>query len=431
MSRRSAIQITFGIFAFLVTIYVASPVQTTYDSRWSLHTAMSLIEGRGGDLSDYLPVLKKENFYAIEYPGGRPRTFFPIGVSLFAAPVVGVVALISPSFKSRLREEYRFKLEKILASIFGAAAAAVFFWLVFAQFERLPIALATTVIFSLCTSMWSIATRALWQHGPLVLMLVIAMLLLQRAKKRSGLIQYVSLPLAMAYLIRPTASIPIIVITGYVLIYYRAWFLRYVSWAMPIAIPWIAFNLEIYGKILSPYYLGLSYAGSPSLAVALAGNLISPSRGLLVYSPVLLFSLSGFALSLRDKEQRPLHFAYGSIVIAMFIAIGLIPAWWAGHSFGPRYMTDLVPFLAYFTAFNFDVRAKWRNAVVAGIGISAAISLIIHAQGAVRSAPWVWNAIPEDVDFKPSRLWDWSDPPFLRKKISSNIPMEVPHKRPP
>ena len=279
--------------------------------------------------------------------------------------------------------------------------------------------------------MWLVATRALWQHGPLVLMLVIAMLPIQLARKRPSLIQYVSLPLAMAYVIRPTASIPIVVITGYVFIYNRAWFVKYMSWAILIAVPFIAFNFAIYGKFLSHYYLGLSYAGSGSLAEAAAGNLISPARGLFVYSPVLLFSLSGFTLSLRDKEQRPLHLAYGIIVSAMFIAISLIPAWWAGHSFGPRYLTDLVPFLAYFTAFNFDVRAKWRNAVVAGIGISAAISLIIHAQGAVRSAPWAWNAIPEDVDFKPSRLWDWSDPPFLREKISSNIPTEVPRKRHP
>jgi hypothetical protein len=227
-----------------------------------------------------------------------------------------------------------------------AAAAATFFLLIFVKFQRLPVALATTFIFSLCTSMWSVATRALWQHGPLVFMLVTAMLLIQLASKRRSLIQYASLPLAMAYIIRPTASIPIVVITSYVLIYYRACFVRYALWAMLIAVPFIAFNLEIYGKILSHYYSGLSYAGSSSFAEASVGNLISPSRGLFVYSPVLLFSLIGFALAIREKVQRPLQFAYGIIVVAMFIAISLIPAWWAGHSFGPRYMTDLVPFLA-------------------------------------------------------------------------------------
>jgi succinate dehydrogenase/fumarate reductase cytochrome b subunit len=158
--------------------------------------------------------------------------------------------------------------------------------------------------------------------------------------------------------------------------------------------PWIAFNFAIYGKILSHYYFGLSYSRSTRFAEAAAGNLVSPARGLFVYSPVLLFSLSGFVLSLRDKEQRALHLAYGIIVAGMFIAISLIPAWWAGHSFGPRYMTDLLPFLVYFTAFNFNVAASWRPAVMTAMGVLVAISVAIHAQGALRGSPWRWNATP-------------------------------------
>ena len=100
MSRLCAIQITFGIFASLATIYIASPVMTPADSRWSIHTAMSLVEAQGGDLSNYLPVLKSNNFYVIEFPSGRPHTMFPIGVSLLVAPIVGIVALVNPSFKS-------------------------------------------------------------------------------------------------------------------------------------------------------------------------------------------------------------------------------------------------------------------------------------------------------------------------------------------
>jgi len=418
MPCRSANFVKFGLFAFLVTVYVASPVRTPYDSRWSIHTAMSLIEGRGGDLSDYLPVLKKSNFYSIEYPGGRPHTMFPIGVSLLSAPIVAVAAFANPSFKDMLREEVPLNLENVLASIFGAAAATIFFWLVFGQFQQLSVALTTTIIFSLCTSIWSTATRALWQHGPLVLMLVIAMLLLHRARKHPALIQFVSLPLAMAYLIRPTASIPIVVLTAYVLALYPSWFLRYMCWAMLIGVPWIAFNLAIYGAILPPYYLGLSYAGESSLSAALLGNLVSPSRGLFTYSPVLLFALTGFVFALRETEERLLHLAYAAIVIAMLIAISSVPAWWAGHSYGPRYTTDFVPFLAYFTAFNFRALAgfarRWRAALLTGIGVLAAASLVIHAQGALRGAPMFWNVLPDNIDQNPSRFWDWSDPQFLR-----------------
>ena len=114
-ARRSFV--AFGLFAFLVTVYVASPMRTPYDSRWSVHTAMSLIEGQGGDLTDYLPVLAKNNFYCIEYPGGRPHTVFPIGVSLLSAPIVAALAFVAPSFKGMLRETVPQNLEKVLASI--------------------------------------------------------------------------------------------------------------------------------------------------------------------------------------------------------------------------------------------------------------------------------------------------------------------------
>ena len=40
---------SFGIFAILLAIYVLSPINTSGDSRWSLHTAMSLVRGHAGE----------------------------------------------------------------------------------------------------------------------------------------------------------------------------------------------------------------------------------------------------------------------------------------------------------------------------------------------------------------------------------------------
>lgn len=39
-------------FAILLAIYVLSPINTSGDSRWSLHTAMSLVRGHAGDLTE-------------------------------------------------------------------------------------------------------------------------------------------------------------------------------------------------------------------------------------------------------------------------------------------------------------------------------------------------------------------------------------------
>jgi hypothetical protein len=410
--------LSLSLFALLLAVFAASPVITSTDSRWTIHTAMSFAKGHGGDLTEYLPIIKKQQFYSIEYPDGRPRTRYPIGTALLAMPAVVVIAWLRPQWAAGLPNGTPVRTEQFIASIIGAAAGVVFYWVMLSQFQSPAIALASTAIFAFCTSIWSTATRALWQHGPLVLMLVIAMLLLVRARRRPELIQYAALPLAMAYLIRPTALVSIIALSTYVLLFQRAWLARYMGWSMLVAIPWIAYNFSIYRRPVPPYYHREAFSVHTRFVEGMLSNLFSPSRGLFVFSPVLLFALSGFILALRDREQRPLNLAYGAIIFGNSIIIGAAARWWGGHSFGPRFMTDIVPFLVYFTAFNFRLPETFRPgmqiAVSAAIAALALVSLTIHAQGALRYATWDWNVTPKSIDDDPARAWDWHDPQFAR-----------------
>jgi hypothetical protein len=347
---------------------------------------------------------------------------FPIGTSILVAPVVAIVALADPAFKERLRQHIPDQLEKVMASVVGATAATIFFWIMFSEFQNRAVAGTMTFIFAFGTSMWSTATRALWQHGPVILMLVIVMLLLQRARHRPALIQYAGLPLAMAYIIRPTALIPIIAVSAYVALYHRRWLLRYALWAMLLTIPWLAFNHAIYGAWLPPYYRPDRLFNLTWFLDALAGHLVSPARGIFVFSPVLLLAFSGFAFAMQDARQRPLHVTYAAIVAGHYFVISLTPDWWAGHSFGPRYVSDIIPFLVYFAAFNFRLPVGYgstaRAIVLSVFVVTGAASVAVHAQGALRSAPMRWNVAPQDVNDMPSRLWDWTDPPFLRTRTS-------------
>ncbi|HXN87259.1 MAG TPA: hypothetical protein VN867_14390 [Candidatus Binataceae bacterium] len=406
------------IFTVLLGVFAASPMITSTDSRWTIHTAMSFAKGHGGALSEYYPILKEQGFYSIEYPDGRPRTLYPIGTALLVMPAVVVIARLFPQWAQRLPGGMPRRAEQFLASVIGAAASVVFYWLILYQFQSQTIAIASTAIFGLCTSIWSTATRGLWQHGPLVLMLVIAMLLLDRARRRPQLIQFVALPLAMAYLIRPTAIVPIAVLSTYVLVFHRAWFGRYMNWAMLVAFPWIVYNFMIYGHPVPPYYHRNAFSMHMHFIVGMLTNLISPSRGLFVFSPVLLFAPSGFLIALSDREQRALHLAYGAIMVGNSIIIGSASSWWGGHEFGPRFMTDIIPFLVYFTAFNFRLPETFQRrtqiAVSAAIGLLALVSMTIHAQGAIRYATWEWNYVPTNIDQHPGRAWDWSDPQFAR-----------------
>jgi len=378
---------------------------------------MSIANGRWGDMSEYFPIMEEENYFNIEYRDGRPHNIYPIGPSLLAIPMVIVIAWLRPDWENGLRYEIPVKTEQVIASIIGAAAGVVFYWLILGQFGSHGIALASTAIFSFGTSMWSTATRGLW-HAPLVLMLVISMLLLRRAHQRPQLIQYLGFTLGLAYLMRPTAIVAIIALSTYVLLFYRPWFARYVCWGMLVAVPWLGFNLHIYHHLVPVYYHNNAFSAETRFVEGLLGNLFSPSRGLLVFSPVLLFAASGFVLALRDRELRPLALAYGAIIFGHSIIIGAASMWWAGHAYGPRFMTDIVPFLVYFTAFNFRLPETFRHgtqvAVTTAIAVLALASATIHAQGALRPATWAWNGTPINIDDAPARAWDWRDPQFAR-----------------
>jgi hypothetical protein len=418
MTRVRSITLSLLLLAGFTAIYVASPIRTSADSLWSIHAALSLAEGKGGDLREYLSLIEDRNFYAIRRFDERYYTMFPIGVSLLAAPVVAAAAWLDPAFKLRISQHIPDRFEKNIASVYGAFAALLFFWLIYSRFPSIPIALATTVIFALGTSMWSTGTRALWQHGPLVLMLVVAMLLLVRTRQRPSLAQYASIPLAFAFVIRPTAAIPIAVLSAYVLIRHREWFIRFTLYGIAVAIPWVAYNVHQFGAVLPAYYLPDRVATSSTIGEAMLGNLISPARGMFVYSPVLLLSFTGFALALRDHAERLFAICLGAIVILHWLVVSRFPHWWAGHSYGPRFMTDIVPFLSYFVAFNFDAFRKtsgWKLwASRSCIALLTAVSIVLHGAGALLGAPHRWSVEPNDIDKNPARLWDWHDPQFAR-----------------
>ena len=424
MTRARGIVLSLLLLTTFLAIYIASPVKTSFDSKWSIHTALSLAEGKGGDLREYLPI-EERNSYRMLQLGERYYTVFPVGTSALAAPVVAALSWLDPDFKQNILRVHPDHFEKNLASIYAAIAALLFFWLIYSRFPSVPIALVTTAIFALGTSMWSTASRALWQHGPLVMMLVAAMLLLVRGRQRPSLVQYASIPLALAFIIRPTAAIPIAVLSAYVLIRHREWFIRYALYGIVIVIPWIAYNLHEFGQVIPDYYRTGRLARRP-LRVAAPGNLFSPARGLFVYSPVLLLSLSGLVLALRNRDERLLSTCFGVIIVAHWLLVSCFVHWWGGHSYGPRFMTDIVPFLAYFVAFNFEALSTlsglrlWmaRSCIV----LLAAISVVMHGIGAVSTESYQWNRVPTDVDAEPARLWDWRDPPFVRV-------WTVPHPR--
>ena len=383
---------------------------------------MSIVREGNTDLEEYRGLAEQSDFFAIQDVNGRIYNLFPIGTTIVAVPFVFILDKIDPDLFSSLLFDsgVAWKIEVVIASLV-VALTTVFTYLIGQLLtDKKRYALLMAFIFAFCTSAWSTAARALWQHGPSMLMLTLSLYIILLARNRPKLIQYASLPLAFSYVIRPTNSISIILFTIYVLLQHRKYFFRFVLWAMVAAVPFVIYNLIIYDSIL-PWYYRASRLGNPNFFEALLGNLASPARGLFVFSPILLFSIFGFAVKAREKNLIKLDYFVLAIIIMHWITISLNADWWGGWAFGPRMFSDMIPYFIYFLAPSIVKISAWRNkqkVAAYAVFISLALfSLFVNFRGASDKETWLWNKdpnAPARVSDGYPRMWDWSDLQFLR-----------------
>ena len=96
--------------------------------------------------------------------------------------------------------------------------------------------------------------------------------------------------------------------------------------------------------------------------------------------------------------------------------------WWAGHTYGPRYLLDVLPLLAPAAAAGVDAIAPGRRP---GRVIAAALlawSVGVAAAGAFVYPNEAWNTRPLEVDRFHERLWAIGDSQIPRALSSPPSP---------
>lgn len=423
-----------------------SPVGTSFDSRWTVYIAMSLWQHGDTNLDEYAQTIRNNDYYAIECvsPDGSVRragpepcdghlyNSYPIGGPVLTAPLiiaaVGLLKLASPLLSripvrepvvaAFLRGDYdtAHPLIEMEVASFLLAVAAVVIYFIARRYLNEKRSILLTLLYALATPAYSIGGRALWQHSPSMLLLATIILMLLKAEEKPSLAAWAGLPVALSYTVRPTDSLFVIVFTAYVAIRYRAQLPRYLLAALPVAAIFVAYNVSIYHAVLSPYYHsrldGFYPANWKTFGEGLAGNLISPSRGLFVYTPVSLFAVWSM---MRRLWRTPLNDWLSGLALAHWIVVSsYVASWWAGMCYGPRFFSDLTPVLVLFLI---PYLARWEGlsrVVRVAFVACALVGLAMHLRGGWSRAVYDWNVKPVSVDQHPERNWDWRDPPFLR-----------------
>jgi hypothetical protein len=425
------------LFVAVYLAYLPSGNMGCADSMWSIPTAVSLLDHGDANLDEYQTLLQSQDFhYSIEIASHR-YGIYPIGASLVAIPgvlllrpVAAGVMRVAPRFWNRLERitnargcpvaagepiiALRSWTEHLIAAAIVAVTTVVIFLIARHDLSAIA-AIAMALLFAFGTPAWSTASRSLWQHGPSMLMLALALLIQQRHWR----LIWLGAVIAFAYVVRPTNIIAMAAVAMWVLLYRRHEMWGFLAGIAVVLVPFALFNSHSYGYPLPPYYRTSFFGGYNRYALeALAGNLISPSRGVLIYSPIFIFCFAGLAAALRSRRSTDLVLTVAASVVTHWIVISVVNTmWWGGASYGPRFFADVTPYLIYLLipfVVTLQTMPGWRRPALATVFLAAALfSVGVHARGALNESAALWNVLPTNIDVEPVRVWDWRRPQFL------------------
>jgi hypothetical protein len=368
-------------FICLVIYHLNGRAHAEVDCVAAPFTAWSLVKHGNLDLREYPELHHHLGTCIREMPDGSHLSMRPPGSALAALPVIAPLALFRDTPP---RAASMLQLGKLSAALSVAASAVVFYLLCL---HLAPVAaVPATVLFALGTCMWSVASQALWMHGPAAFWITLALYWLCGPRTGDGIWSGgAGLALGLAALTRPTTAL-FGLASAIVLAAQRRW--RAAAWlclggAIP-AIILVVLNWATFGDPLLGGYSDDKWGESPPLWLGLGGLLIAPSRGVLVYSPALLLTIPVIIGLVRRQDSSPANVR--GMLIGWLVATGLTVLfyarwydWRGGFCYGPRFLCETMPLLCMVFALAYQ---RLQSAAVrfAANGLIA-LSVAVHVVG--------------------------------------------------
>ncbi len=337
---------------------------------------------------------------------GRIVSLYPVVPGLLNTPVYLLFALAGKALPEGIG------IASLITAALTSSLSVAFMFLCLkrtCQREATPLLFALSYGFGTLT--WSVASKGLWQHGPSLMFLTAAFALLYDDDRDTT--PLAGLLLAFAVCNRPTNVFIAIPVSFYVFFSRRSLFIRYCFWAAGPAVLLSAYSHSYLGNILAlGQGQGLSgFRGNP--LVSFVGLLLSPARGLLVFSPMFLFGLLYLPRTLSKRRYHPLDSYLAFSCLLLLTVYSFWGNWWGGYSFGYRLVIELIPAFIVFTARYWEEHVVHAPALRALFFILLVISILVQFLGA-EIYPCGFNDTPNDVNLHTSRLWQVTGTEILR-----------------
>ncbi|MEE9613927.1 MAG: glycosyltransferase family 39 protein [Thermodesulfobacteriota bacterium] len=400
--------------AVFLTVVKSTVDHTVSDPQGSLLLSQSISRNLTVKLDSYFDSYEsaQEKYsYKVQEKNGHIYYHYPVGTPLFSVPFV----LISNSLGYDMFSDEG-PTQKVIAAILAVAIFLLLFFLA-RLYLNTSSSIVVSSVFWFGTGLSSTLGAALWSHDFATFFSLFAILLTLTAHENHQRPKwgFIAFFLFSAYLCRPTFSLlspPIVLI---IFTFNEKAAIKTAATVGGFLVIFIIFSWTEFYQLLPDYYLPRKLSGGHFIE-AFLGSLISPARGLFIFSPFMLFPLFFFKKSWRILSENKALLILLAWPLLHLITISKFPMWWGGHSYGPRLMLDILPAIYVILVIIYseiDKKSKAFNIVIA---VAVAFSIYVNTyQGLFNLNTARWNAEPS-IDQYPEYLWDWKYPQFLHSE---------------
>lgn len=417
--------------AVVLGVYLANGREIgSYDTEPATMLTLTMFRGEGIYLDRFGPTLYEPDGRLSPYVARSGRHLvsrYPVAPALLAVPVAWpCYAYLDATQGGWDRDPLRARVKartaaKIAAAILAALAVVVLDRLL----HRLGFGLTGTlaaITAAFASNLWTVGGQALWQHGPAVLMLSLALWAMTTERPGRFRLGMAGLATALMVACRAIDLVFALVLLAWVARFHRRQLPAFLAAPILVGLALLAYNTSHFGTLsggqqalesMHEELHDVQGVWNPNPLPGLAGTLASPARGLLVFCPWVALAVAVLPWSFPRIPSRS---------AARWVVIGLVPyllvvscyrVWWAGHSFGPRYWVDATPALAIVLAAAFAWSARRARGLLPLFALAICWSVGVQILGATQY-PTDWNLSPTNIDRDHARLWDWSDTELKR-----------------
>lgn len=398
-----------GVIVIIALFMTAKVRDTRSDPFGHLLIAQSIIEHGTIKLDAYYGVcFDKHN--TLRFINGHVYSAYPVGTPLFSVPFVWVTTLLGYDM---CYDEDR------MQAVISAIIASVVFVLIYriASMYVSPISsFVITLVSFLGSSLTSSMGTALWSHNFTALFEVLTLLLISLHETgRRRLNPYATGTLLFAaYMCRPTASIFIVVVFAFLFIRNRRLFAKTAGTAFVLLVMFMTFNYLEFGTLLTEYY---HLPPRFNFLEGIYGILLSPGRGILIFSPFLIPVLAGVVYYFKRLKTESVFWLWLVWSVLHILTMSISPSWNGGWCYGARLLTNVTPAIILISVLVWreakKLKPKALIPVVCVYLMLGAAGIFINAwQGLYNGYIQMWNSLP-NINENRHFLFDWRYPQFL------------------